>query len=239
MKLEVGKSYRTAAGEKATVVRVDAYGDFVVRHITSFFILDHNEDGTCYGLHTCDLVSEWVDEPTSEGPPQTLDDMGAKVGDIVEFVKSGACHKIERIEGGRYYTGEEGAGILRTDAVWLMVSRAPKAPTIWRDMTADEKVALYEARSAGKTVQLRLPPYGGWTDCVKGSKFVDEFAFRIKPEPKRERVRMWACGYGGNHRARGFTTSELRDSFDRRKYEITFDLVDGVPDCASVKMEKI
>jgi hypothetical protein len=106
----------------------------------------------------------------------------------------------------------------------------PAAPKLWRDMTPEEKGALLLAHHEGKVVECwnsgKWEPkgHGGWGK---------ENAYRIRPEPKRETVMLhgrqaekdWSFGNG--------------EAWPADTHRITFDLIDGEPDCASVKMERI
>jgi len=111
----------------------------------------------------------------------------------------------------------------------------PDTPTLWRDMTPEEKGALLLAVHEGREVEMWCPcdhDVPVW--CEKGTtwSFGDGFAYRIKPEPKRETVTMW----GQYIAAQGwhFSVLEFEDT-----HRITFDLIDGKPDCNSVKMEEL
>ena len=103
-------------------------------------------------------------------------------------------------------------------------------PKIWRNMTREEKGAILLARHEGKEIETFH--YGKWikTDPYFYSDFQ---AYRVKPEPKLETMTL-----GGEY-AKGmgwiFGSIHPLDVTHR----ITFDLIDGKPDCDSIKMEKI
>lgn len=102
------------------------------------------------------------------------------------------------------------------------------APKLWRDMTPEEKGALLLAHHEGKTIELFIGD-DGWSAC--SPYWADDVAYRVKPEPVVETISIYSvrpcCGLFGPD----------RDSDDTHR--ITFDVIDGVPDCASVKMEKL
>lgn len=77
MKLEVGKSYRTRAGEKVTIVSKGDYGEYSY-HFKGSNGETYQEDGRLYYSYedAVDLVSPWDDDPTT---PKY------KEGDIVEI----------------------------------------------------------------------------------------------------------------------------------------------------------
>jgi len=103
----------------------------------------------------------------------------------------------------------------------------------WKDLTDAEKGALLLAHHEGEVIQSRCMFLVGenWED--DGPLWDDEYAYRIKPEPKRETVTLYGeQSYVGFW---GFDSGSEQPS----DYSITFDLVDGEPDCASVKMEKL
>jgi hypothetical protein len=106
----------------------------------------------------------------------------------------------------------------------------PAAPKLWRDMTPEEKGALLLAHHEGKVVECwnsgKWEPkgHGGWGK---------ENAYRIRPEPKRDRVVM----AGTYTKGMGWVFCSTHPQGPTHR--ITFDVIDGEPDCASVKMERI
>ena len=86
-------------------------------------------------------------------------------------------------------------------------------PKLWRDMTPEEKGALLLAHHEGKVIEANEGD--GWFDAHP--YWAPNSAYRVRPEPKREVAKLYA----------------------QPGYRITFDLVDGEPDCASIKMERI
>ena len=107
-------------------------------------------------------------------------------------------------------------------------------PKTWRDMTPEEKGALLLAEHEGKVIEvcdLAYPDewYEGYDPC-----FEDDCAYRIKPEPKRERVVL--VGRMDTPDSWAFFISEVYP-FD--SHRITFDTIDGKPDPSSIKIEEL
>ena len=92
-------------------------------------------------------------------------------------------------------------------------------PKLWRDMTAEEKGALLLAAHEGKVIEVWE---GKW---VKRSfnVWAEGVAYRVKPDNVRETVRV-----------------DIRHSY--RGYILgtgTINLINGEPDPASIRMERI
>jgi len=101
-------------------------------------------------------------------------------------------------------------------------------PTKWADMTPEEKGALLLARHEGKVIQRS---YGGAWETVD-ALFFNQLAYRIKPEPKRETVTMTGYKVNGWYFAK--KNSQALDT-----HRITFDTINGEPDCATIRMERL
>ena len=128
---------------------------------------------------------------------------------------------------GSYYhqNGTHGSGMCQR----LNVIRCVEdTPTLWRDMTPEEKGALLLARHEGKVIENTWNSGKSW--CRDDPYWSDDYAYRIKPEPKVETVKLRA---GGDLKIWG-TWTDLDDT-----HSITFNLIDGKPDPASIKMEEI
>jgi len=96
---------------------------------------------------------------------------------------------------------------------------------IWRNMTPEEKGALLLAEHEGKVIEFIG---GGVEDWSKAEpKWADWCAYRVRPD--RETVTL----YGSEDKAFG-KCIQHNDT-----HRITFDTVDGKPDCASIRMERI
>jgi len=92
-------------------------------------------------------------------------------------------------------------------------------PKLWRDMTREEKGALLLEEHEGKVIDVWQGPFG-WQKAVGVPLWQDDEAYRSRPEPKRETKVFDYC------------TS-------KSTYRYTFVTVDGEPDCASIRMEKL
>ena len=110
------------------------------------------------------------------------------------------------------------------------IANAPEKPKLWRDMTPEEKGALLLAAHEGKVIEY----YGftlsdEWYACDGKPYWCNGNAYRIKPHPKIETVTL----YG---------RPDVQWVLERCKYDdhrITFQTIDGKPDCTSIKMEAI
>lgn len=103
-------------------------------------------------------------------------------------------------------------------------------PTLWKDMTPEEKGALLLAHHEGKTIEYFCHGFG-WK--VERPNFFDWCAYRIKPEVKRETVNcLWAYEKGGKE---GYCHPINYSA----THKITFDLIDGIPDPDSIKIMEV
>lgn len=112
-------------------------------------------------------------------------------------------------------------------------------PKLWRDMTPEEKGALLLAEHEGKVIEvfgllcpdMWNPDFPVWED---------ECAYRIQPEPKREtmtaKLCITSCGKSF-HMEPHFLRGHYGD--DDFYFTLTFDLIDGKPDPASIKIEEV
>ena len=166
----------------------------------------------------------------------TLKELGVKVGDVVELIHTGRNSdnfgKVERGLRGtigkdkHVYIAGHGSFTYDYDAKFRMVARALK---LWSDLTPAEKGALLLAHHEGKTVQgARVDIPDDWRVTAIG---LDNHAYRIKPsEPKVETVTWYSSAkMKGAGEVKGPKTTN----------RITFQTIDGKPDCASVKMEEV
>ena len=207
MKIEEGKYYRTRDDRKVgPAVRIS--GDKFQWNIPlEGNFLAYNDDGyICTGRVPWDILDEWVDDISDTLNPIDVTDTDAN-GD--KHYLSDYPETISAEIGGLY---EE-----------------PKYPTLWCDMAPEEKGALLLAHHDGKVIEawmykekwLALEP-----------EWIDDIAYRIKPEPKVEVVVLENDRNGGR--------SFYEDSGTHKStHRITFNLIDGEPDCDSIKMEKV
>jgi hypothetical protein len=124
-------------------------------------------------------------------------------------------------------------------------------PKLWKDMTPEEKGALLLAHHEGKDIEwtgCAARQTGGWDPWeVCDSRYLWDgewcghgFAYRVKPEPKREKVTAQVC-----LTTRGFSLHMRKEDY-REKYgkahlyaTFTFDTIDGKPDPKSLKIEGV
>ena len=170
--------------------------------------------------------------------PKPLRDLGAKGGDVVLCVKTDFP---ELYTVGREYTtvvsdypvGETcitgDLCNLASGASALFIVTTPRTPSTWGEMTEAEQneIAGHAARGC-KVDELYLP--GDWADKM-GHGFYDHKTYRKKPEPVVETVTL----HGRSYSVGWDLDRNPRQEDDTHK--ITFDTVDGEPDCSTVKME--
>jgi hypothetical protein len=107
-------------------------------------------------------------------------------------------------------------------------------PTLWRDMTPEEKGALLLGWHEGKVIEVFGLGYPDMWYYEDDPRFEDECAYRIKPEPKIDRVALLGgMDTSGNW---SFCTDEV---WSADTHKITFDTIDGKPDPASIKIEEV
>lgn len=169
-----------------------------------------------------------------------------RVGDRVLGTKDALSHRVGKLGRVTRPQGKSSAFVLwdgadqdhfahRSEIVRIEEGpmRNEDKPKIWRDMTPEEKGALLLAEHEGKIIEawgLSYPDmwhadYHAWEDNC---------AYRIKPEPKRERVVL--VGRMDTPDSWAFFISEV-DPFD--SHRITFDTIDGKPDPSSIKIEEV
>ena len=103
-------------------------------------------------------------------------------------------------------------------------------PTLWRDMTPEEKGALLLGWHEGKVIEVFGLAYPDeWYE--DDPCFYENCAYRIKPEPKRETV-VWANCVRPDHRDNYYGDESFY-------FTLTFDTIDGKPDPASIKIEEL
>jgi hypothetical protein len=115
----------------------------------------------------------------------------------------------------------------------------PDTPKAWCEITDAEKGALLLAAHQGKAIEFYDPehPADGWMLQVTSKTGVHRhFAYRIKPEPKRDTVTLY--GYVQNN-GDGAHFDNCWAPNEANTHRITFDVVDGEPDCSSVRMEEV
>ena len=149
----------------------------------------------------------------------TLKELNVKPGDMVEYAD------------GKHYTVSCGQHLIMSCGkeisydYWdsgkgfTLISRATDTQTLWCDMTPEEKGALLLAHHEGEEIEVMGSK---WVTTNK-PVFHGAYAYRIKPEPKIKTVAL--C---------------YRQDVGQVKNRIgTINLIDGEPDCDSIKMEKV
>ena len=107
-------------------------------------------------------------------------------------------------------------------------------PKLLKDMTDAEIGALVRAKQRGQVVELWTGELYGWAEWDGERLHEVHQKVRIRPEPKRETVALNA-GYDNNY----YWESWVEATNVGDTHRITFDLIDGKPDCASIKMEEL
>lgn len=203
--LEVGKYYRTAGGEKRGPAKYD-YDDCVG---LPWNVPATDNENHWYDINgksivdpRHDLVAEWVDEPEE--------------------------YNLE--------SGQEQSAKSINEAMDRIIDQTVSAyePKPWGELKDAEKGALLLADFNGEDIEFWYNEEPGWQDCIGGQSpgKTESFAYRRKPEPKRETVtHTWNYAYG-------FHGDDGPDD-PKTTHRITFDTIDGVPDCSTVRMEEI
>ena len=236
MKLQEGKYYRDVNDKKVGPMRKDHDFDNIW-DCKSMFPNDGDfhwfGDGKA-GYGACgaiDLVAEWVDEPTQTG---TLKELNVQPGDVVEWVSGhdgGYIYPdipkvvtIDRKGVKRVY----GIDASKCYAQWRIISRVSRddTPTLWRDMSAEEKGALLLAAHEGKVIEVFRD--GLWLEVSQ--VWIDNAAYRVKPDYELKIVKL----YFGELK-QGALLSRVRTDTHR----ITFETINGEPDPASIRMDKL
>lgn len=109
------------------------------------------------------------------------------------------------------------------------------SPTLWRDMTPEEKGTLLLAHHEGKDIEYAASAssYAGRTAWYGTyPAWEDGCAYRIKPEPKPKREVVRLAGSID-------TSGNWSFYMDEVSHKITFDVIDGKPDPSSIKIEEV
>ena len=153
---------------------------------------------------------------------KTLSELDVKPGDVVESM-AGSQNTIKTMTTDTVIDTYDIEWSNR-NPIWRIVSRASDTPKPLRDMTDAEIGALVRAKNEGKVIEIW--DYDEWLEAEPAWDATN--AYRVRPEPKRETVTLyWRKGNPAHNIEHGDT------------HRITFDLIDGKPDCDSIKMEEL
>lgn len=156
----------------------------------------------------------------------TLAELNVKPGDVVEF--QGVVRQIYTVgvnKYGRLIDVDDGEELCEY-IPFRIISRAEETPKLWRDMTPEEKGALLLAHHEGKVIYILIGSLecGEWK-VIPHPSWRDNYAYRIKPEPKVETVTT-----------HGTWCNKGKMPKTQYVYEITFNLIDGKPDWNTAKV---
>jgi hypothetical protein len=146
----------------------------------------------------------------------TLKELNVKAGDVVQVVGGKSWEIVGVDDSGNYLINDPPARHLSNTLPFRIVSRAKEPLKPWRDMTPEEKAAIWLGFYQGKQVQFCTPGFAWFDDDdfdPDHPAHVDT-AWRIKPEPVRETVAIWSDGDGN---------------------QAWLDLIDGKPDRDSLR----
>lgn len=118
--------------------------------------------------------------------------------------------RLWRADGTEHYEPDE-------ESVHDLVAEWADEPTLWRDMTPEQKGTLLLAHHDGKHIQMWDLLMEEWATILTPA-WRPDFAYRVKPEPIRQMM-TWVSR----------TTA----------YHITFETIDDVPDPTTVKFYAI
>jgi len=177
----------------------------------------------------------------------TLKELGVQVGDVVEHLQFADAsparqhHTIHYIRGGYYgvaaYEEECKAGMqhfrMDSGSKFSVVSRATPPLRTWGELPPTEKGALLLAHNDAPGSVEFWSVYG-WMP-LNNLGWLDRVSYRHKPQPKIETVTAYY--------RMDWTGQMIVDHNDncgeKGPFRITFQTIDGKPDCASVKMEEV
>lgn len=198
---------------------------------------NNNGVGGTY-FDTYEEAQKLADAFNKKGPNMEFNETGTLVelkvqpGDVVENMSSGKRPEI-LLKNGEVCYNYLGAGygtpIGLARQQYRLISRAADTPKTWGEMTDAEKGALLLAYHEGKVIEWFHFDNKVWTNVPHNGCLWDEvFAYRIKPEPKRETVTM----YGERNRLYwGFSGGEQWPA----TYRLSFDTLDDKPICGVYK----
>ena len=177
------------------------------------------------------------------GKVGTLTELGLKVGDGVECVRSVynnfIAGKIYKANDVGLIVDEVGNQCGTSLSTFRVISRASEEPKTWGQMTDEEKGTLLLAKHEGKVIEWfdTKGASDNWMECPAFgnhmSKMILGFAYRVKPEPVVETVSINVGVFQGDCLDFG------RNGTEGNTHRITFEVKDGEPDVATIAMEKL
>jgi hypothetical protein len=120
-------------------------------------------------------------------------------------------------------------------------------PKLWKDMTPEEKGALLLADHEGKVIEWNSThaftgEWGEWEACDEdclwdGEWGGDGFAYRVKPNREKVTARICLTAQGASMYME--SARDIPSQKDHLCATLTFDVIDGNPDPASLKIEEV
>jgi len=170
---------------------------------------------------------------------KTFAELGYNVGDTVRCVDD--LDSSLYVTGGKYFLGYANeeltikGGYNGRSATWELVSRAGSTDAddgylSWGDMTPEAQGALLLAEHNGATIQLFSRSRDKWVDMDHKLGWYDCAKYRVKPA---DPVVVTHEIFGRHELFWAFMECE------QDTHKMTYDTIDGVVDCTSVKMVEI
>lgn len=170
--------------------------------------------------------------------------MTVKVGDKVRCLVADNDVALGReYEVAKIYRNNGSVGVIDDvgDTYYLFarayepITEEPATPKAWKHMTAEEMAPILLAWAAGEVIERWHKCSPEWTRTDMSPTDWGNNTYRIKPaEPKVEEV-VLAEMFAGN----GIWEVKSDDDYKNDTHRITFNTIDGKPDCASIKMEEL
>lgn len=160
----------------------------------------------------------------------TLIEIGARVGDVVGI--HGEKYKVRGYDNriSRSWTLERDNGDTfkqyGEESDWSIIRRANQP---FNTLTAEEKGELMLSNHEGKIIEMSIDGGETWERSYT-PQWIGAACYRVKADEVKEVVMTGIVGdYIGFDNAHDWSGT----------HRITFNLVNGKPDCASVKMEEL
>ena len=157
----------------------------------------------------------------------TLQELNVQPGDVVQWRDCDAVTVAGWDLDRCYNTNQKFGGSRSMNTFtedWRIISRASDTPKLWRDMTPEEKGALLLAAHEGKVIEHDDLTYTDGWEVARSPTWNENIAYRVKPDDVRETVVFDSKYY----------SFKLMEG-----YRITFETINGEPDPASIRMDKL